>query len=234
MAICNLQGRVVANGWVYHHHQEDSEHPVVELIVHKSLVDRTAAYFKPYVAFASCDLEIDPAPGIVLAQVALADPPQGPALDPITESVVTGIRIEIDLSAGKWPSTPPPAIDATLENALIGANFVWVQAATSEQFLPQVLGLSALGAVDFDKGCYLGQEIVARAEFRGAVKKGIQPFLFTAPPSLGEKFTGRSTADNASDETVSGVVVALSDEHTSDKAGQAIGLMVSSLPPKRD
>lgn len=41
----------------------------------------------------------------------------------------------------------------------------------SEKFLPQVLNYPAIGAVNFNKGCYLGQEIIARAEFRGAVKK---------------------------------------------------------------
>ena len=44
------------------------------------------------------------------------------------------------------------------------------------KFLPQVLGLHEAGAVDFDKGCYLGQEIIARAQFRGAVKRGIDIF----------------------------------------------------------
>jgi hypothetical protein len=36
-----------------------------------------------------------------------------------------------------------------------------------------MLGLVRAGAVDFDKGCYLGQEVVARAEHRGAVKRGL-------------------------------------------------------------
>ena len=46
---------------------------------------------------------------------------------------------------------------------LTEARFVFVSEPISGQFLPQVLGLADVGAVDFDKGCYLGQEIVARA-----------------------------------------------------------------------
>ena len=46
-----------------------------------------------------------------------------------------------------------------------------VNAELSDRFLPQMLNFQALGAVSFKKGCYTGQEIVARAQFRGQVKK---------------------------------------------------------------
>lgn len=43
--------------------------------------------------------------------------------------------------------------------------------ATSEQFIPQMVNYPELGAVSFTKGCYTGQEIVARAHYRGQVKR---------------------------------------------------------------
>ncbi|WP_114417877.1 YgfZ/GcvT domain-containing protein [Marinospirillum perlucidum] len=46
-----------------------------------------------------------------------------------------------------------------------------VDASLADQYLPQMLNFQALGAVSFKKGCYIGQEIVARAQFRGQVKK---------------------------------------------------------------
>lgn len=46
-----------------------------------------------------------------------------------------------------------------------------VNLALSDQYLPQMLNFQALGAVSFKKGCYIGQEIVARAQYRGQVKK---------------------------------------------------------------
>lgn len=42
---------------------------------------------------------------------------------------------------------------------------------TTEQFLPHELNLPALQAVSFNKGCYTGQEIIARMEYRGKLKK---------------------------------------------------------------
>src|SRR5436190_4633303 len=41
---------------------------------------------------------------------------------------------------------------------------------TSSQFLPHDLDLPTLGAIDFDKGCYTGQEIIARMHYRGKLK----------------------------------------------------------------
>ncbi len=42
---------------------------------------------------------------------------------------------------------------------------------TSDHFVPQMCNLDALGAISFDKGCYTGQEIVARLHYLGQVKR---------------------------------------------------------------
>lgn len=46
-----------------------------------------------------------------------------------------------------------------------------VYSATSEHFLPQMLNMDALSAVSFEKGCYVGQEIVARTQHLGRIKR---------------------------------------------------------------
>ncbi len=51
-----------------------------------------------------------------------------------------------------------------------------VLSATSEQFVPQMLNLELLGGVNFQKGCYPGQEVVARMQYRGTLKR--RTFLF--------------------------------------------------------
>jgi folate-binding protein YgfZ len=45
---------------------------------------------------------------------------------------------------------------------------------TIEEFLPHALNLPALGAVSFNKGCYTGQEIIARLEYRGQLKQHLK------------------------------------------------------------
>jgi len=47
----------------------------------------------------------------------------------------------------------------------------WVSAATTEAFVPQMMNLEQLGGVNFKKGCYPGQEIVARTHYLGQVKR---------------------------------------------------------------
>jgi folate-binding protein YgfZ len=58
----------------------------------------------------------------------------------------------------------------------IRAGLAQVYAATAEQFVAQMLNLDALDAVAFDKGCYTGQEVIARAHYRGRVKRRAQRF----------------------------------------------------------
>lgn len=47
----------------------------------------------------------------------------------------------------------------------------WVTKATSEEFIPQMLNLDKLGGISFNKGCYTGQEIVARTHYLGKSKR---------------------------------------------------------------
>jgi len=61
----------------------------------------------------------------------------------------------------------------------------WVQAATSEQFVPQMLNLELLGGVNFQKGCYPGQEVVARSQYRGTLKR--RTYLYELQVALDAK-----------------------------------------------
>ena len=63
----------------------------------------------------------------------------------------------------------------------------WLCPETSARFLPQMLGFDELGAVNFRKGCYPGQEIVARTHYLGKVKRHPRLLQFSAdicPPPL--------------------------------------------------
>ena len=52
-----------------------------------------------------------------------------------------------------------------------------VYAETQDHFVPQMCNLDALGGISFDKGCYTGQEVVARVHYRGAVKRHMSKVL---------------------------------------------------------
>ena len=46
--------------------------------------------------------------------------------------------------------------------------------ATFEQFVPQMINMESLKGIDFQKGCYPGQEVVARSQYRGTIKRRLQ------------------------------------------------------------
>ena len=53
----------------------------------------------------------------------------------------------------------------------IRSGIPWVTAATQDRFVPQMANLELIGGVSFEKGCYTGQEIVARTQHLGKVKR---------------------------------------------------------------
>jgi hypothetical protein len=57
------------------------------------------------------------------------------------------------------------------QHADIEAGWPWVEPATVEQFVPQMINFEVLGGVNFRKGCYPGQEVVARSQYRGTLKR---------------------------------------------------------------
>lgn len=70
------------------------------------------------------------------------------------------------LAAGATPVGP-----AAWQWREIHAGVVRVTGATQELFVPQMANLDLIGAVNFKKGCYPGQEIVARTQYLGKLKK---------------------------------------------------------------
>lgn len=71
---------------------------------------------------------------------------------------------------GTAPSGRTASLDAW-SLSLIRDGIVQVVPGTQEEFVPQMANWDLIGAVNFKKGCYPGQEIVARTQYRGILKK---------------------------------------------------------------
>lgn len=64
----------------------------------------------------------------------------------------------------------------------------WVLPETQEQFVPQTANLDLIGGVSFSKGCYPGQEIVARMHYLGRLKERmLRAHVDAAPPAAGTR-----------------------------------------------
>jgi tRNA-modifying protein YgfZ len=113
-------------------------------------------------------------------------------------------------------SSAPSAEDAPAGTAAdwaaadIADGLPQVYVATSEAFVAQMLNLDVTDGIALDKGCYTGQEIIARAHYRGQVKRRMQRFESQAPCDLKPGQTG-VLADGRSFKVVE--AVARDDAH---------------------
>ncbi|NRF69795.1 folate-binding protein YgfZ [Aquincola sp. S2] len=98
---------------------------------------------------------------------------------PEAEAIARYLLVQpIDAAA---PDLPP--LDAATWNWLeVRSGIPRIVASTVEQFVPQMINLELVGGVNFQKGCYPGQEIVARSQYRGTLKR--RAWLFDSETEL--------------------------------------------------
>jgi len=112
--------------------------------------------------------------------------PQGP-MATATADGVTVIRLADAEGEPRWQIAAPADRIASLEQSLgatlaaaapafwdwldIASGIPRIAAATQEQFVPQMINFELIGGVNFRKGCYPGQEVVARSQYRGTLKR---------------------------------------------------------------
>jgi tRNA-modifying protein YgfZ len=139
---------------------------------------------------------------------------------PLQSTHQTGLRIlrleserfvlvgSLDVQRALWQKLAadavPAGVDAWTWHA-IQAGVAEVQEATRESFVPQMVNFDLIGAVNFRKGCYPGQEIVARTQYRGILKRRMVRALLSAPdqmPAPGQSVYSPAFGDQAAGEIV--------------------------------
>jgi hypothetical protein len=105
------------------------------------------------------------------------------------------VIVRLGVEPARWLVVSPVGEAEPVSGCVVGERDAWrlldiadgipqVYAATSEEFVAQMLNLDALGGVSFQKGCYTGQEVIARAHYRGRVKRRLQRFMSREPATL--------------------------------------------------
>ena len=79
----------------------------------------------------------------------------------------------------------------------IQAPMPWITEATREEFVPQMLDFEQLGGLNFKKGCYPGQEVVARAQYLGKVKRHLYRVYGPQPLAAGENLYTPASPEQA-------------------------------------
>lgn len=78
--------------------------------------------------------------------------------------------------------------DAKWQRMQILRGIAWIDSATADKFVPQYFNWDLIGGINFQKGCYVGQEIIARLHYLGNVKRrGYVVRGEGAPPAAGDK-----------------------------------------------
>lgn len=144
-----------------------------------------------------------------------------------------------------WEKMAPPAVPVGPQAWTwldIAAGMPRIDAAASEQFVPQMANLELLNGVDFKKGCYPGQEIVARMHYLGRLKQRMyrahaESIVAPGTPVFAPNLPGQSTgAVIASASAPAGGCDLLAVLHTSSAAtkmlrlGSAAGPLLQLLP----
>ncbi|MGB8437091.1 MAG: folate-binding protein [Burkholderiales bacterium] len=80
----------------------------------------------------------------------------------------------------------------------IVAGMPLVTGPTQDQFVPQMTNLDLIGGINFHKGCYVGQEVIARAQYRGKVKRRMYlAHIAAATAHAGDRVVGGDDSDSA-------------------------------------
>ena len=124
----------------------------------------------------------------------------------------------------------PADTQAWMQVSLAIGNY-WIVAATQGEFQPQELRLHQRGGMDYDKGCYLGQEVIARIYFKAAPKAFLHYVSGTGEiPAAGDKLDKIQVVNVIADDNINGngfkALVVARPEHLADSE-----LTILDLPP---
>lgn len=211
-ALCTVQGRTIGNFPIARDGAGDTL-----LLPPAALMPAILETLKKYAVFYKTQLNDDSARCQVLG---LAGPDASQLIAAISGSAPTGSchhhqgTTFLQLGDQRWLAVAPgdsarqlwqqlarratPAGLPLWELLAIRAGQGEVRPATREEFIPQMLNLQHTGGISFRKGCYTGQEIVARMQYLGKLKRRMYRLAIaaTTPPGPGTKIQADAGGPN--------------------------------------
>jgi len=220
---CNPQGRMVSNFRIF---SPQPQHYV--LVMRESLRDIAQKQLQKYIVFSKATLAQAPLIGIGL---------HGPAASQCVAELFEispnqqnscvqseqGIAIQVDQHKQSFelylsPDHAEEVIHTLLqstkacssehwESVLIQHGLLYIHGDQSGEHIPLVINFDDLGGINFKKGCYTGQEIIARMHYRGKAKRNL--FALSAPS--GSNLSRGQQVMNSETEKAVGEIVASSN-----------------------
>ncbi|EKD91861.1 MAG: Aminomethyltransferase [uncultured bacterium] len=181
MGCCDPKGRVLANGWVINWHYQ------FFLIVPQSMVAILIHHLNKFALFSKVRLQ-EKKDYFLIAEAQVTEKQS----DNIYISLL-GVNRFLHIALKNNHDSAVISTDETMwrKNNILNL-FAVITPATSVLFTPQMIALDQQGGVSFDKGCYVGQEIVARTHYLGKVKRKLCLMSLPHAYSAGDVIEGTS------------------------------------------
>jgi folate-binding protein YgfZ len=213
-AFCSPKGRMIANFLLLR------DQAGFAMVLSRDLVPAVQKQISKFVLRSKVKVS-DASPAVVLAGAAGAqaerslaqvfpDLPEGPGEVRSVPGAGAIVRFKDGRLLLALDATRAPSILVEPESRLAPADArVWrwleirsglplVTAATQDQFIPQMANLELIGGVSFEKGCYTGQEVVARTQHLGKVKRRMFLANVSAPAQAGDATYSDDLGEQAS------------------------------------
>lgn len=216
-ALCNPQGRMYSSFRLAKTGEEN-----YLLRTQADIAESTVAGLEKYIVFSKAEIAqagnysvygiSGSEASAFVAEIFGAIPPQSSAS--LTIDSTTLIRLDESSTRFECWTSPESAIAKALENKNQTNPELWkkdnilagwgeVEASSVNLFLPQMLNYQITGQLSFSKGCYTGQEVVARMHYRGKLKRRM---YLASVSSASEPLAGQALLDGASEQSIGNVV----------------------------
>ncbi len=176
---CSAKGRLLASAWLALVPTDESANDRFALFISKDIATTTAKRLSMYVLRSKVTVT-DVSNEWSVFGAFKANPQDDASVSngqiglEIPSVAYCGQTFERLLIAQKNTNNLSSAHDQALttwNNLEVLSAIPRIVLATQEQFVPQMINFESVGGVDFKKGCYPGQEIVARSQYRGVIKR---------------------------------------------------------------
>jgi len=159
------------------------------LMTHNSVLDKSLSELNKYGVFAKVEItnqsdkwQITGGCGALFEKNITELFGKLPCGDRNLLSSSNGLVMSIEQPEQRYLVLQPDSAEKQLDCEIIEDDELWeisdikaglgdIREATTNEYIPQMLNLQALNAIDFEKGCYMGQEVVARTKYLGRNKR---------------------------------------------------------------
>lgn len=177
---CTPKGRLIASAWLALVPRDDSADDRFALFISKDIAASITKRLSMYVLRSKVKVMDATQDWRILGFCSPLSQPSSVAVDEMQISIqLPDVQVQGQTFSRVLVAQPHPVNSMDCQNGVLDtwndlevlSGIPRIVQATQEQFVPQMINFESVAGVDFKKGCYPGQEIVARSQYRGVIKR---------------------------------------------------------------